>query len=226
MKRPLMPKSTALWLIENTTLTFDQIAAYCALHPLEVQGIADGDVAAGVAPRNPVENGELDAAEIGRCQEDPAARLEMKEPLIPEDEGKATGPRYTPVSRRQDRPDAVSWLLKNYPELTDSQISRLVGTTKETINKIRDREHWNMANITPRDPVLLDLCSRADLQAAIDRAHRAGRTGRAKEEVEAEKAPPEAPAPEDPLAAFAARLGVPKSDPPPPETEPEAAEEA
>lgn len=222
MKHPLMPKSTALWLIENTTLTFGQIAVYCALHPLEVQGIADGDVAAGVAPRNPVDNGELEASEIERCQQDPEARLEMKAPLIPEGEGRAKGPRYTPVSRRQDRPDAVAWFLKNHPELIDSQIVRLVGTTKETIKKIRDREHWNMANITPRDPVLLDLCSRADLQAAIDKAHRAGRGG----EEKAEERAPEAAAPEDPLAAFAARLGVPNAGPPSPEADPETADKA
>ncbi len=175
MEYPLMPKSTALWLIENTILTFEQIAVFCGLHPLEVQGIADGDVATGIAARNPIDNGELDQSEIERCQADPEARLQKKEPLLPDEEGRTRGPRYTPVSKRQDRPDAIAWLLKNHSELSDPQIGKLVGTTKDTINKIRNREHWNMASISPQDPVLLDLCTRAELAAALEKAHRDGR---------------------------------------------------
>ncbi len=189
MTGPLMPKATALWLIDNTSLTFAQIAKFCGLHELEVQGIADGDVAAGVAARNPVVSGEVEQAEIDRCQQDATAELQHNPLFDTEEEGRPTGPRYTPVARRQDRPDAVAWLLKNHPELSDFQISRLVGTTKGTIDKIRNREHWNMPNITPRDPVLLDLCSRADLVRAVEKARQSKRwQDRERERKEQEEA--------------------------------------
>ncbi len=175
MTGPLMPKATALWLIDHTTLTFAQIARFCQLHVLEVQGIADGDVASGVAARNPVVSGELEPAELERCQRDPSAQLQFNPNLDTDDETRRTGPRYTPVARRQDRPDAVAWLLRHHPELSEFQIGRLVGTTKNTINKIRNREHWNSPNITPQDPVLLGLCSRAELVAAVEKGRQSKR---------------------------------------------------
>lgn len=172
MTPPLMPKATAVWLIENTALTFDQIAAFCELHPLEVKSIADGEVAQHMVGFDPVANGQVTQAEIERCSADPSARLVLSKPEIAV-VARAKGPRYTPVSRRQDRPDAIAWLVRNFPELSDGQISRLLGTTKPTIKAVRDRTHWNMANITPQDPVALGLCSRNELQAAIDKARRA-----------------------------------------------------
>ena len=172
MGQVLMPKATAVWLIENTALTFDQVAEFCSLHPLEVQSIADGEVAIGMAGFNPITNGQLTQEEIDRCSEDPTAKLEMAEINVPRPSPRTSGPRYTPVARRQDRPDGIAWLLRNFPELTDGQIARLVGTTKPTINGIRDRSHWNIANIKPRDPVALGLCGREDLSAAIDKARR------------------------------------------------------
>ena len=175
MTRPLMPKATALWLVDNTMLTFDQIARFCGLHVLEVQGIADGDVATGVAARNPVVSGEVEQPEIQRCQKDPAAELMPKTLPYDDEDSRRTGPRYTPVARRQDRPDAVAWMLRHHPELSDFQIGRLLGTTKGTIDKIRNREHWKSPNITPRDPVLLDLCSRAEFVAAVDKARQSKR---------------------------------------------------
>ena len=173
MSQPLMPKATAVWLVENTSLTFDQVAEYCGLHVLEVKGIADGDVAQGIKGMDPVASGQLTRAEIERCQNDPDARLQASEskyklpPIAPR-----KGPRYTPVSRRQDRPDAIAWLLRNHPELTDAQISKLVGTTKPTIQSIRDRSHWNSANIKPVDPVTLGLCSQIELDAVVQKAAR------------------------------------------------------
>jgi hypothetical protein len=158
----LMPKATAVWLVENTTLTFDQIGAFCNLHPLEVQGIADGEVAIGIVGLDPTTNGQLTKEEIERCEKDPAERLKM-----------AKGPRYTPVSKRQDKPDAVAWLVRHHPELTDAQISRLIGTTKQTIAAVRDRTHWNSPNLRPRDPVLLGLCTQTDLNNAILKARKA-----------------------------------------------------
>ncbi len=175
MPGPLMPKATALWLIDHTTLTFAQIAQFCQLHVLEIQGIADGDVASGVAARNPVVSGEVEQAEIDRCQRDPAAELQFNPRLNTEAETRPTGPRYIPVARRQDRPDAVAWLLRNHPELSEAQIHRLVGMSKETIDKVRNREHWNSPNITPRDPVMLGLCSRAELVAAVEKGRQSKR---------------------------------------------------
>jgi hypothetical protein len=171
MTQPLMPKATAVWLVENTALTFDQIAEYCGLQVLEVKGIADGDVAAGIKGMDPVAAGQLSRAEIERCQNDSDARLkssESKHKLPPVVARK--GPRYTPVSRRQDRPDAIAWLLRYHPELSDAQVGKLVGTTKPTIQSVRDRSHWNSANIKPVDPVTLGLCSQIELDEAVQKA--------------------------------------------------------
>ena len=173
MIQPLMPKATAVWLVENTALTFDQVADFCGLHVLEVKGIADGDVAQGIKGMDPVVSGQLTRAEIERCQQDPDARLQTAEskykiPPIPT----RKGPRYTPVSRRQDRPDAIAWLLRNHPELPDSQVAKLVGTTKPTIQSVRDRSHWNAPNIKPVDPVTLGLCTQIELDAAVQKAAR------------------------------------------------------
>lgn len=173
MAQPLMPKATAVWLIENTTLSFEQIADFCGLHPLEVQGIADGEVAIGIVGQDPTANGQLTREEIARCEQDPAARLKMQKQDIPMPAPRTKGPRYTPVSKRQDKPDAIAWLLRHHPELSDAQISKLIGTTKQTIAAVRDRSHWNSPNLRPRDPVLLGLCSQSDLNAAVTKARRA-----------------------------------------------------
>jgi len=173
MTQILMPKATAVWLIENTALSFDQIGAFCSLHPLEVQGIADGEVAIGIVGQDPTMNGQLTAEEIKRCEEDQSANLKMAKSDIPQPLTRTKGPRYTPVSKRQDKPDAVAWLIRHHPELSDAQVSRLIGTTKQTIAAIRDRSHWNTANLRPRDPVLLGLCMQTDLNAAILKARKA-----------------------------------------------------
>lgn len=172
-RRPLMPKATAVWLVENTSLTFDQIAAFCGLHVLEVKGIADGDVAQGIKGLDPVTSGQLTRDEIEAGEGDSEHKLRLAEPKVqvPETPTKK-GPRYTPVSRRQDRPNAVLWILRNHPELKDSQIMRLVGTTKPTIAQIRDRTHWNAPNLQPQDPVTLGLCSQIDLDAEVKKAAR------------------------------------------------------
>jgi hypothetical protein len=172
MAQPLMPKATAVWLVENTSLTFDQIGEFCGLHPLEVQAIADGEVATQMMGLDPVANGQLTMAELERCQKDPSARLRLAEQAIPTPIVKHRGPRYTPIAKRQDKPDAIAWLLKNHPELSDAQISKLVGTTKPTIQAVRDRTHWNSPNIKPRHPVALGLCSLAELEAAVERANK------------------------------------------------------
>ena len=173
MAQLLMPKATAVWLVENTTLTFDQIAEFCHLHPLEVQGVADGEVAVGIVGLDPVTNGQLTREEIARCEGDPKARLQMAKQTIPLPAPRTKGPRYTPVSKRQDKPDAVAWLVRHHPELTDAQISKLIGTTKQTIAAVRDRSHWNAPNLRPRDPVLLGLCSQGDLNEAVLKARKA-----------------------------------------------------
>ena len=169
---PLMPKATAVWLVENTSLSFDQIADFCKLHPLEVRGIADGEVAAGIKGFDPVSNGQLTREEIEKAQGDPNYRLKMAESKVKLPQVKPTrkGPRYTPVSRRQDRPNAILWLLRNHPELKDAQIMRLVGTTKSTIQQVRERTHWNSASLQPMDPVTLGLCSQIDLDFEVQRA--------------------------------------------------------
>jgi len=169
---PLMPKATAVWLVENTSLTFEQIGEFCGLHKLEVQAIADGEVAAGIIGMNPVLAGQLTQEEIKRCENDPRVRLKLSRSDLPQPVARNKGPRYTPVSKRADKPDGIAYLIKNYPELMDAQITRLIGTTKETIAKVRNRTHWNSANIKPRDPVLLGLCKQSDLETALKRAQR------------------------------------------------------
>lgn len=168
----LMPKATAVWLVDNTSLTFEQIADFCGLHRLEVKGIADGDVAAGVRGSDPVSGGQLTSEEIARAEADPAYRMVATKPKYAElqETVRKKGPRYTPLSRRQNRPDAIAWLVRNHPELTDGQISKLVGTTKTTIEAVRDRTHWNAANIKPTDPVSLGLCSQIELDAQVRKA--------------------------------------------------------
>jgi hypothetical protein len=167
-----MPKATAVWLVENTSLTFDQIADFCGLHPLEVQAIADGEVATQMLGLDPVANGQTTAAEIERCQADPDARLKLLETAIPPQYQRHKGPRYTPIAKRQDKPDAVLYLLRNHPELSDAQICKLVGTTKPTINAVRDRTHWNSPNLKARHPVGLELCTLEELDQAVTKATR------------------------------------------------------
>lgn len=167
MPQPLMPKATAVWLIENTPLTFKQIADFCGLHELEVQAIADGEVSIGIQGFDPVLSGQLTRAELERCIGDPTAKLEMARTDLPAPASKTKGPRYIPIAKRGDKPDAIAWLLKHHPELSDAQIAKLVGTTKDTINKVRDRTHWNSPNIQARHPVLLGLCSQGDLDEAV-----------------------------------------------------------
>lgn len=166
----LMPKATAVWLVDNTSLSFEQIAAFCGLHPLEVQGVADGDVAGGIMGVNPIQNGQLTREEIEKGETDSNYRLKVSEPKVRVAAAKRRGPRYTPISRRNERPNAIRWLLRNHPELKDAQIMRLVGTTKSTIDSVRDNTHWNSANIQPMDPVTLGLCSQIDLDLEVKRA--------------------------------------------------------
>ncbi|MFI4987660.1 MAG: cell cycle transcriptional regulator TrcR [Alphaproteobacteria bacterium] len=165
-----MPKATAVWLVENTTLTFKQIAEYCGLHELEVQAIADGEVVGGMQGLDPVANGQLAKEEIAKGQADPAYELQLAIPSIHLPEARTKGARYTPVAKRSDRPDAIAWLLKNHPELTDAQITKLVGTTKHTIQAVRDRSHWNTPNIRAQSPVLLGLATNDELEKAVHRA--------------------------------------------------------
>lgn len=166
----LMPKATAVWLVDNTALSFDQIAQFCKLHPLEVKAIADGESAQGIKGLDPIATGQLSREEIARAEANPNHKLKLSEPKVRVPESKRKGPRYTPVSKRQDRPNAILWLVRNHPELKDAQISRLVGTTKSTIEQIRERTHWNSANLTPMDPVTLGLCSQIDLDLEVERA--------------------------------------------------------
>lgn len=188
----LMPKATAVWLVENTTLSFEQIAEFCGLHPLEVQGIADGEVAIGIVGLDPVANGQVSMEEIERAQKDPTVHLKLLRQNIPQPLPRTKGPRYTPVSKRQDKPDAVAWLVRHHPELGDAAIARLIGTTKSTIEAVRDRTHWNSSNLKPRDPVLLGLCTQTDLNAAVARARKAlGKQGEGETPTVPE---PEAPA--------------------------------
>ena len=167
MSTPLMPKATAVWLIDKTSLTFDQVADFVGMHPLEVQAIADGEVAQGIVGYDPVANAQLTREEIVRCEADPNARLRLLPSAVPQPKGRGKGARYTPVSKRNDRPDGIAFLLRNFPQLTDTAIGKLLGTTKDTIAKVRDRTHWNSSNIKPRDPVILGLCSQSDLNAAL-----------------------------------------------------------
>ncbi|WP_343312767.1 DUF1013 domain-containing protein [Brucella sp. BE17] len=168
----LMPKATAVWLVDNTALSFDQIAAFCKLHPLEVKAIADGEASQGIKGLDPVIAGQISREEISKGEKDPYHRLKLSDPKVRVPEAKRKGPRYTPLSKRQDRPNAILWLVRNHPELKDAQISRLVGTTKSTIEQIRNRTHWNSASLTAMDPVTLGLCSQIDLDLEVDRAAR------------------------------------------------------
>ncbi|MHA7776431.1 DUF1013 domain-containing protein [Roseibium sp. M-1] len=167
---PLMPKATAVWLVDNTALSFTQIANFCKLHPLEVKAIADGEAAQGIKGLDPILTGQLSREEVEKAQNDPNYTLKLQGSKVVVPESKRKGPRYTPVSRRQDRPNAILWLVRNHPELKDAQIMRLVGTTKPTIAAIRERTHWNSANLTPSDPVTLGLCSQLELDMEVEKA--------------------------------------------------------
>ncbi len=200
MSLPLMPKATAVWLIDNTGLTFEQIADFCGLHMLEVQGIADGEVAMGIQGMDPVTSGELTREEIVRCEGDPKAKLKAAKSDLPQPVKRTKGPRYTPVAKRQDKPDGIAWLVRHHPELKDSQIARLIGTTKTTIQAVRERTHWNSPNIRPRDPVLLGLCGQVDLNAAVEKARKAAEKAGItlpKPEAETEEAMPTPSEPSD-----------------------------
>jgi len=165
---PLMPHATASWLVDNTALSFEQIAEFCGLHILEVQAMADDLASSKYTGRDPVHSGELTHAEIEKGQADPDYRLKMQR--APVDVSRTKGPRYTPVSKRQDKPDGIAWILRNHPEISDAQIGKLIGTTRNTINAIRERSHWNIQNIQAKDPVTLGLCSQRELDAAVARA--------------------------------------------------------
>ena len=195
MSQPMMPKATALWMIENTALSFKQIADFCGLHELEVQALADGDVMGGMAPLDPVLSGQVTAEEIKRGEGDPEAHLRMVRTEDPLPMPRARGARYTPISKRQDKPDGIAWLLKNHPELSDAQICKLVGTTKSTIAAVRDRTHWNSPNIRPRDPVDIGLCTYVDLTKAVElgRTRAAAKKGEVVKQ-EAKREAKEAPA--------------------------------
>lgn len=165
---PLMPHATASWLVDNSALSFEQIAEFCGLHILEVQAIADDLTATKLTGRDPIRAGELTQDEIDKGQNDPHYRLVMiKAPEVPT---RSKGPRYTPVSKRQEKPDGIAWIIRNHPEVSDGQIGKLIGTTRNTITAIRDRSHWNMANIVPKDPVTLGLCPQRDLDAVVAKA--------------------------------------------------------
>ena len=170
MTQILMPKATAVWLIDNTSLSFDQIGVFCNLHPLEVQSIADGEAGIGIQGYDPILNCQITRSELDRCEADEAAVMVLAKSHLPTPNRRTKGPRYVPVARRGDKPDAIMWLVKHHSELKDSQIIKLIGTTKETIAKIRERSHWNIANITAKHPAMLGLCQQNDLNAAIEKA--------------------------------------------------------
>ncbi len=213
MPLPLMPKATAVWLVENTALSFEQIAAFTGMHELEIKAIADGEVAIGIVGVSPVAGGQLTQEELERGEKDSKVRLKINKTDIPLPKARSKGARYTPVSKRQDRPDAIAWLLKHHPELTDAQVSRLIGTTKPTILSVRDRSHWNAQNIKPQNPVTLGLCTEAELEKVVAIARRrqsnaakaqAREAARREREAAAANAPPaetpppaEQPAPAD-----------------------------
>lgn len=176
MKLPLMPKATAVWLINNTTLTFEQIAVFCGMHVLEVQGIADDEVATGIIGQDPVINGQISREEIQKCEANPDARLTFIQSVANKMVQKKKVTRYTPIARRQDKPDAILWLLKNCLNISDQQIIKLIGTTHSTITAIRDKAHWNMSNLRARDPVLLGLCT----QTALDQLTNSMKEGEAR----------------------------------------------
>ena len=178
---PLMPHATASWLVDNTSLSFEQIAEFCGIHILEVQAMADDLAASKYTGRDPVHSGELNHEEIAKGQADQSYRLQMQR--APVDVSRTKGPRYTPVSKRQDKPDGIAWILRNHPEISDAQIGKLIGTTRNTINAIRDRTHWNIQNIQAKDPVTLGLCSQRELDAAVAKAAKRTRSDDAAEEA-------------------------------------------
>ena len=185
MKLPLMPKATAIWLVDNTSLSFKQIGDFCGMHELEIKGIADGEVGIGIKGLNPVTNGQLTKEEIERCAKDADANIEIiVNEISTKTEQSNKKKRYTPLSKRQDRPDAVYWLIRNHPELKDSQVARLVGSTKSTIDAIKNRTHWNMTHIRPQDPVGLGLCKQIELDEALAKAERSMKRVQKKKEKE------------------------------------------
>ncbi|MFK7866344.1 MAG: cell cycle transcriptional regulator TrcR [Alphaproteobacteria bacterium] len=175
MAKLLMPRATAVWLIENTTLTFDQISGFTALHGLEIQAIADGEVGAGMKGVDPVQSGQLTKEMIEKCEKDSTLKLSLRRSDLPEPISRHKGPRYTPLSKRADKPDAIAWVLRHHPELSDLQICRLIGTTKPTILAVRDKSHWNSQNLKPRSPAELGLCTQIELATEIEKAIKAGR---------------------------------------------------
>ena len=184
MNQPLMPKATAVWLIDNTMLTFEQIGLFCGLHSLEIQGIADGEVANGIVGRDPISNGELTKEEIIRCENNKSEKLGMiKNEVV--SLRKSTGPKYTPLSKRQNRPEGVLWLTKNFPQLSDGQIVKLVGSTKNTVSAIRNKNYWNSSNLSAKDPVVSNLCTQIDIKNAAEKAER--KIARKEKEKEREK---------------------------------------
>ena len=199
MPKPLMPMATAVWLVDNTSLTFRQIGRFCDLHVLEVQAIADETVAQTIVGQDPTLNEQLTRAEIERCQNDPAADLQLVVDEVPA-QPRTKGPRYTPVSKRQDKPDAIAWILRHHPELSDAQIGRLIGTTKPTIEAIRSRSHWNIQNIQPKDPVSFGLCSQKDLDETVSKAQAKAAKAAPPAAKEAEPPAPQTKAPPTPVA--------------------------
>ena len=181
----LMPKATAVWLIENTALTFEQIADFTSMTTIEIEALADGDIGKGLVGRNPLEHHELTQEELDRCQADPAARLKIAKSSLPPVKSRAKGPRYTPVSKRGDKPDAIAYILKHNPEITDAQITKLVGTTKPTINAVRERTHPNTPNLRPRHPAELGLCTWQEYEKAVEKGLKA--QGKDPEEVKAQR---------------------------------------
>ena len=179
--KPFMPKATAVWLVENTKISFKQIADFCSLHELEVKGIADGDVAKGIKAYNPILAGQLTREEIEACSKDSSRTIVLNKKIL-DIKSEKNKPRYIPLSKRQNRPDAVTWLLKNYPQLSDGQIGKLVGSTKNTVTLIRNKNYWNSSNLSPKDPVVSNLCSQIDIKNAVDKADR--RVARNKKELE------------------------------------------
>ncbi len=169
MRKPLMPKATASWLIDNTSLSFKQISEFVGLHILEVQAIADGEVSSGILPRSPLENGELTKEEIAKCEKNESSSLNIKDSDIPMPQTKTKGSRYTPLSKRADKPNGIYWLLKNFPNLPDSKICKIIGTTKKTVQSIRDRSYWNIQSLRAQNPSELGLCSKDDLKKLIEK---------------------------------------------------------
>ena len=169
MRKPLMPKATASWLIDNTSLSFRQISEFVGLHVLEIQAIADGEVSNGILPRNPLENGELTLDEINKCEKNESSSLKIKNSDIPMPQTKTKGSKYTPLSKRADKPNGIYWLLKNFPNVPDSKICKIIGTTKKTVQSIRDRSYWNIQNLRAQNPAELGLCSKEDLAKLIEK---------------------------------------------------------